>query len=642
MKWYQGLYEKIPCTCLVVKTTGMMLDANRCARESLGYSAQELVGNSIFSIFSPGDQQRLQKALTLDEQSLGAEVAREFRLITKEGKTRWVKLTLDVLQPVGNTPVLLLICEEFTQSQRLEESFQEAQSQVQLLMDAFPGKVSYVDAQRRYQLLSKRYEEWSLISSEEVIGKAISEFMSPQQYQEIEKYVELALSGQSVSYEFDTVFNDGTRRYLLADHVPHISSSGKVLGFFVFCQEFTERKQAEEALRQFNEELDNRVKQRTAELELALLDRQQALEALRQSESRYRAIIEDQTELVCRIKPDGTLTFVNDAYCRYLGKTPAELIGQKFLPLLPSEDEAKVTRNFRSLNVEHPINTYSYQIVLPSGEIRWQQWTERGLFDEQGNLIECQAVGRDITQLKQAEAEIRNALEKEKELSELRSQFVSLVSHEFRTPLTTIVSSNQLLERYGERLSDEKKRNHHKRIHRALERMTQLLDEVLLIGQAEAGKLKFEPKPIDAVAFCQDLVETLALSLEKHTITFLGQDESCNTQMDEKLLGHILTNLLSNAIKYSPDGGEIQFELVCTKAKAVFRITDSGIGIPASDLERLFESFERASNVGMIQGTGLGLAIVKKSVDLHGGTIAVESKVGVGTTFTVTLLLTTD
>jgi PAS domain S-box-containing protein len=523
MKWYEGLYEKIPCTCLVVEPTGVILDANRFAREFLGYSAVELVGHLIVSIFSPEDQQRLQKALTLDEQSLGIEVTGEFRLVTKKGETRRVKVTFDALKPVGNFPVLLLICEECTPSPRLEESVQDIQSQVQLLMDAFPGKVSYVDALMRYQLVSKRYEEWSLICASDVIGKAISSFMSPQQYQEIEKYVALALAGQSVRYEFETVFNDGKRRYLLVDHVPHISNSGVVLGFFVFCQEFTERKKAEEALRQFNKELNNRVRQRTAELELALLERQQALEVLGQ-----------------------------------------------------------------------------------------------------------------------AEAEVRNALAREKELSELRSQFIALVSHEFRTPLTTIGSSNQLLERYDERLSSEKKRNHYKRIQSAIERMSQLLDEVLLIGQAEAGKLTFEPALIDVVALCRDLVETLTLSLENHTITFLCQDESYSTQMDEKLLGHILTNLLSNAIKYSPSGGEIQFSLVCTQTDVVFQITDRGIGIPTEDLDQLYESFGRASNVGTIQGTGLGLAIAKKSVDLHGGTIAVESEVGVGTTFTVTLPLTTD
>jgi signal transduction histidine kinase len=217
---------------------------------------------------------------------------------------------------------------------------------------------------------------------------------------------------------------------------------------------------------------------------------------------------------------------------------------------------------------------------------------------------------------------------------------MSLVTHEFRTPLTTIQSSAELLERYKQRLSEEKKHNHLIRIQSAVRRMTQLLDDVLSIGKAEAGKLRFEPVPMDLVAFCSSIVETMQISAgSQPKLAFVMQGECTNVQMDEKLLAHIVTNLLSNAIKYSPHGGTVQFDLVCTSESAVFRIQDSGIGIPQKDVEQLFESFMRASNVGSIPGTGLGLAIVKKCVDLHGGNISIDSEVGVGTTFTVTLPL---
>jgi signal transduction histidine kinase len=244
------------------------------------------------------------------------------------------------------------------------------------------------------------------------------------------------------------------------------------------------------------------------------------------------------------------------------------------------------------------------------------------------------------SQAEVAAAEIRNALEKERELSELRSSFVSLLSHEFRTPLTTIQSSAELLERYNDRLTEEKKQNHFIRIRSAVSRMTQLLDDVLTIGRAEAGRLKFEPSPMDVVAFCRNIVEGIQISARpKPTINFVVQGDCTNAQMDEKLLGHIITNLLSNAIKYSPQGGTVQFDLSCNSSSAIFRIQDTGIGIPKQDLENLFDSFRRASNVGTIPGTGLGLAIVKQCVDLHGGTISVETELEVGSSFTVVLPL---
>lgn len=366
----------------------------------------------------------------------------------------------------------------------------------------------------------------------------------------------------------------------------------------------------------------------------------EVVEALRQSETRYRAIVEDQAELICRFQPDGTITFVNDAYCRYFNKPRESLIGYKFLPTMPPEDRKLITQNFGSLSLEHPINTYEHRVILSGGEIRWQQWSDRALFDEKNNFIECQAVGRDITQLKQAEADIRMALAKERELSELRSSFVSLVSHEFRTPLTTIQSSTELLEHYNDRLSHEKKHNHFARIQNAVRRMTQLLEDVLTIGQAEAGQLKFHPEPIDLVTFCRDIVDSMqVIARREHKLDFLTPNNCTTAQLDEKLLGHIITNLLSNAIKYSPDGGTVEFEVMCNSYSAIFRIQDTGIGIPKEDLDKLFDSFGRASNVGTIQGTGLGLAIVKKCVDLHGGDITVESELGVGTTFTVILPL---
>jgi signal transduction histidine kinase len=239
-----------------------------------------------------------------------------------------------------------------------------------------------------------------------------------------------------------------------------------------------------------------------------------------------------------------------------------------------------------------------------------------------------------------AAAEFRKALEKEKEFYELKSSFMSLVTHEFRTPLTIILSSAELLEYYSDRLSDEKKQKHLGRIQTSVTRMDQILQDVLTINSTEANRIKFEPVSIDLVGFCYDIIEEIQINLQpEYKLTFLTIGDYTNTQMDKKLLRQMLTNLLLNAIKFSPQGGVIQFDLICNSESAIFCIQDGGIGIPKEDQEQLFEAFHRASNVGKIDGTGLGLAIVKKCVDLHRGQIAVESEVGVGTTFTITLPL---
>lgn len=250
-----------------------------------------------------------------------------------------------------------------------------------------------------------------------------------------------------------------------------------------------------------------------------------------------------------------------------------------------------------------------------------------------------------------AESEIRKALEKEKELNELKSRFVSMVSHEFRTPLATILFSAGLLENYGQKWSEDKKTTHLQRIQTAVKQMTVLLEDILIIGKSETVRQEFKPVTIDLKKFCIEIIEELQLVADEHEIIFDCSAENTEVEMDEKLLRQILCNLLSNAIKYSDRGSRIHFDLTFSEAEftspqleltppekvAIFRIKDEGIGIPLEDRPRMFETFYRAKNVGTISGTGLGLAIVKRSVELHGGQIEVGSEVGVGTVVTVTL-----
>ena len=239
-----------------------------------------------------------------------------------------------------------------------------------------------------------------------------------------------------------------------------------------------------------------------------------------------------------------------------------------------------------------------------------------------------------------AEAATRVALEKEKELSELKSRFWFMVAHEFRNPLTAILSSAELLESYSHELTELKRREYFYLIQTSVHSLNNLLNEVLEFGKAEGGKIECKPEPLYLVCFCRDLVEHMQFSSgSKHRIIFTTQGDCDDACLDEKLLRHIFSNLLVNAIKYSPEGSNIYFELLCENGEAVFHVKDNGIGIPPADQELLFESFHRATNVSDIPGHGLGLTIVKKCLDLQGGEIAVNSEVGVGTTFTVTLPL---
>jgi signal transduction histidine kinase len=233
-------------------------------------------------------------------------------------------------------------------------------------------------------------------------------------------------------------------------------------------------------------------------------------------------------------------------------------------------------------------------------------------------------------------------LAKEKELSELKSRFVTGTSHEFRTPLTAIMTSAELLEHYSQRFSEEKKLEILQRIQTSVKYMTHLLDDILIIGKADAGKLAFNPLPVDLVAECRAALEEVHDELTpRHQVSFVVQGTPVTAQLDSALLKHILVNLLSNAIKYSPGGGLILLELTFQSRPGLvqIRLTDQGIGILPEDRPHLFEAFHRGKNIGTLPGTGLGLSIVKHSVDLQNGTIEVTGEPGSGTTFTVVLPL---
>jgi signal transduction histidine kinase len=233
-------------------------------------------------------------------------------------------------------------------------------------------------------------------------------------------------------------------------------------------------------------------------------------------------------------------------------------------------------------------------------------------------------------------------LERQRELHELKSRFVSVVSHEFRNPLAVIQFALGMLNQKDEAILPEKKQLYIERAKESVRQMEELLEDVLLIGESEAGKLQCNPVSIDLAYFCRSLVEAFQIGVgAKHSIVFTTEQATDPPQVfycfDGKLLHYILVNLLSNAVKYSPKQSDIRFNLICHADWVIFQIQDQGIGIPTEDQSHLFSSFHRGSNAKKIPGTGLGLSIVKQCIDAHGGTIDVESEEGIGTTVTVKL-----
>lgn len=407
--------------------------------------------------------------------------------------------------------------------------------------------------------------------------------------------------------------------------------------------------------------LRNQRLQRAAARELRA-----AAEAAHASEQRWQLLFEQSPLSVQIFAPDGRTKRFNNAWRRLFRLSDAEGLAFNVLEapdLVASGAVEHIRKAFAGAVVEVPPVPFSVAGDPP--EVRWIGGLLYPLKNEAGEILEVVVIHHDITETRRAEeamralnqtleqrvadrtkelheaqADLARALVQERELGELKSRFVNMVSHEFRTPLGIIMSAIELMRHYGDRLPGEQQEELQRDIYDATRHMAGLMEQVLVLGRVEAGKLGCKTVPCDLNGLAGKLiVECLAAGGHKCPIEWQPQGDLSGARADAALLRHIFGNLLANAVKYSPAGRAVQFRARREGVEAVFEVADSGIGIPAADREHLFEAFHRCSNVGEIPGSGLGLVIVKRCVDLHGGTLDLDSEPGRGTTFTVRLPL---
>jgi PAS domain S-box-containing protein len=444
-------------------------------------------------------------------------------------------------------------------------------------------------------------------SLEQVLGKTPRILQGPKTSRtELDK-VRSALSGwKSVTVEVINYRKDGSEFWSEFSVVPVADKTGLYTHWISVQRDITERKRTEEALRR--------------------------------SEERFRSLIENALDIITILDADGTIHYESPSVETVLGYPPAELIGQNFFAYIHPDDLAHACSEIgNAIQVRETTLPIEFRCRHQDGSWRMLEAISQKFVDD---VPESRIVinSRDITERKRLD-EVRLALAREKELSALKIRFFSMASHEFRTPLSTVLAAAQLLENSpGAGDNPEKWSRNLRRIQDSVKNMVQLLDDILTINRAETGKLEFNPEPLDLEKFCRQLVEEMQLSAgTQHTLTFVCQGQCTDACLDEKLLRSMLANLLSNAIKYSPKGGQVYFSLTFESDCLRFQIRDRGVGISSEDQKQLFEPFYRGKNVRHISGTGLGLVVVKKCVDLHGGSIAIASEVGKGTTVTIIL-----
>lgn len=364
-------------------------------------------------------------------------------------------------------------------------------------------------------------------------------------------------------------------------------------------------------------------------------EQKEAEEALRSSEIRYRTLLEQASDAIFITDPlTRKLLDANHRASELVGYSLDELRNMYLDELHPKETRVKYQRHFKQ-QAERKRTFLPDQYVLHRNGTQIPVDISSSLIEIEGRRLTL-SIFRDATERRRSEDQMRQALQKERELGELKSRFISMASHELRTPLSVILSSAELLEQFGTRWDKDMVDKHIRRIRTNVNHVIELLEDVLLLGRADAGKLAFHPECTDITKFTEELIE------EIHTDSPVGYDFQVHyspipveADVDPYLMRVILNNLLSNACKYSAPGGPVVIDIEAKNQVLVIKIRDEGIGIPESDVPRVFEPFHRASNVGAVRGTGLGLALVARAVALHQGWISIDSTPGEGTEVTV-------
>jgi PAS domain S-box-containing protein len=470
-------------------------------------------------------------------------------------------------------------------------------------------------------LVNPRLEQLFGYKKEELIGKTI-EILLPQKFRhshvaQRDKYIEKPKNrSMGTGIDLCGCKKDGSE-FSVEISLNYFKTEGEtfVMGLIT---DISERKKMEDELKHLNQHLEDTVRERTDQLRI--------------SERLHSAIAQNFPDgIISVFDRDLRYILAEGKELRKLGISGKKLLGTRYIDRLPQEIQSNVENLLLSVlegakgSIEFELRNNFYIIdAVP-------------LLEGNGSVENILVVERNITKQKLTEQEMLNALDKEKQLNELKSRFVSMASHEFRTPLSTVLSSVSLIDRYKEEKDQDKRHKHVNRIKSSVHHLTSILNDFLSLDKLEEGKAECKPELFNLKELLKAISEDMQeVSKEGQTISFAYEGES-EAFLDKNMIRNISNNLLSNAIKYSNENSSILFKINCIETSVKIEVKDSGIGIAEDDQKHMFERLFRAKNSTNIEGTGLGLNIVKKYVDLMNGEIEFISTLGKGTTFFVTL-----
>ncbi|MEZ4722418.1 MAG: PAS domain S-box protein [Flavobacteriales bacterium] len=535
------------------------------------------------------------------------------------------------------TPEQLERCIRYARERkRSEQQLQQSRSKFRSVFETAPVGIPISDLGGAFVDANNTFCRMVGYSLEELLKKKISDLTLPEDLEESNQLINQLTQGDLDSFQVE-------KRYIRKD------------GSVLWCLT------AVTLLKNLDGHPENMVA-----MLVDISERKNAERLLSESETKYRSLVNNIAEGIIRRDMDEKIIYVNDSFCKMIGYEEKELLGQPISFVIAADEASK------KLMAEHMEKrklglktTFIMRVRRKSEEILWVSVSGSPVYDSKGKMIGAQNLVLDITDLKNAEREVMElnesleerveqrtmelrqaqeklaaSLEKEKDLSNLKSHFVSTASHQFRTPLTIIQSSIAILSMMEGQLDEKLKAQFRKvadRIRGQIRRMTELMDDILILGKLDATGIQGKLTETDLVALVRDLLQKYEEIPENKGRVHLKIKGTPNeVELDENLMEHAISNLVSNALKYSITGSGVNVEISFEEDTPQVKIMDQGIGIPKDQLDKIFEPFFRAGNTENVPGTGLGMTIVKEYLGLNNASIDIESKVGEGTTVTLT------
>ena len=607
------IIDFFPDATFVIDQEGMVISWNRAMEVLTGVKAKEILGKGnheyaipfygirrpllIDLVMEPANEDMLKYySFQRDGESIVAEIY--IPTLKPDGIYLWGKAS-PIYDTEGNLAGAIESIRDITEHKKAEIALHENLRFLQHLIDAIPSPIFYKDIDGIYRGCNSAFEKYLGLRKDEIIGKSVYDVSSPDLADKYREMDQALFNNPGVqSYESSVRYADGTRHDVIFNKSTFTNAENVVSGLVGVILDITERKRIE----------DN----------------------LRESEEKYRLLVEGQTDLVVKVDTVGRFLFVSPTYCDMFGKTEEELLGRKFMPLVCEEDREITAHEMEKLYTP-PYTCYVEQRAMTKDGWRWLAWADKSVLDDQKNVIAIIGVGRDITEGKRVEQELIQAKEAAEAAATAKSDFMANMSHEIRTPMNAVIGMTSLL------LDDDdlnpEQRDFIETIRINGEALMVIINDILDFSKMGRENAVLEEQPFELRSNVEEALDLVSTSATKKGLNLAYIIDNNVPEFiigDPTRLRQILGNLLNNAVKFT-EQGEVKLTVSTQELNGTheihFTVQDTGIGIRPQQMDRLFHPFAQVDETVTCKygGIGLGLAISRKLVELMGGRIWAES-----------------